>query len=204
VGGYGQEWEAEQARVLAAHVARTAARLEALASRYAELRAMLEDGPGMRPAVDGGPVRRSSGPRVPLRVEVLDTLGEIDRFLVELLPLVRGTLRLGPLPKRTPVRAVRARSGLLFIAGALAGVYAEDPVLGDDVARGAWQLERRAGWIFGDRSRPFALTEACGACGMPALWVVPERMLIVCGNPACRASRPVHAALPVYVSEGVD
>jgi hypothetical protein len=97
-------------------------------------------------------------------------------------------------------RVARVRSGLLFLAASLGGVYAEDPGLGDDVSRGAWELERRAGWIFGDRSRPFALVDPCPECAVPALWVVPERMAIICGNPACRATRPVDAVLPVHVS----
>jgi hypothetical protein len=204
---YTAQWDAEQARLLAAHIGRTAGRLEALAERYAELRSMLAAGGGGKPA-DGMPGHAPAGPRVPIRVEVLDTLGEIDRFLAAYLPLARGVLRLGMGAGQWTVgphdggdaRTARVRSGLLFLAGGLAGVYAEDPHLGDDVSRGAWELERRAGWIFGDRSRPFGLTEPCPACGMAALWVIPERMAIVCANPPCRASRPVNAVLPVHVT----
>lgn len=206
MGDYSAEWAAEDARLLAAHVGRTAARLEVLAERYAELRSMLAAGGG-QPA-DGMPSRTPAGPRLPIRVEVLDTMAEIDVFLAGFLPLVRGTLRLGSgvglwtmtAKDGGDARTARVRSGLVFLASSLAGVYAEDPGLGDDVSRGAWQLERRAGWIFGDRSRPFALTEPCQACNVQALWVVPERMAIVCGNPACRVSRPVDAVLPVHVS----
>jgi hypothetical protein len=204
---YTGQWDAEQARLLAAHIGRTAGRLEVLAERYAELRSMLAAGGGGKPA-DGMPGHGPAGPRVPIRVEVLDTMAEIDDFLAGFLPLVRGVLRLGmgagqwsmTTQDGGDARTARVRSGLLFLAGALGGVYNEDPQLGDDVSRGAWELERRAGWIFGDRSRPFALTEPCPACGVPALWVVPERMAIVCGNPACRESRPVNTALPVHVT----
>lgn len=204
---YSANWGADEARLLAAHIARTVARLETLAGRYAELRGLVPAGSGGRPEPDGSR-RGPAGPRVPVRVEVLDTLAEVDRYLSELLPLVRGTLRLGTGagtwaagPKDGPDgRAARARAGLKFLAAGLAGVYADDPVLGDAVARGAWTLERRAGWLFGDVSRPFALSDPCPACSVPALWVVPDRMVIVCGNPACRASRPVHAVLPVHTS----
>jgi hypothetical protein len=204
---YADQWAAEDARLLAAHIARTAGRLEVLAERYAELRTMLAAGSGGKPA-DGMPGHGPAGPRVPIRVEVLDTMGEIDAFLAGFLPLVRGTLRLGTgagqwsmsVQDNGDARTARVRSGLVFLANALGRVYGEDPHLGDDVSRGAWQLERRAGWIFGDRSRPFALADPCPACGVPALWVVPERMAIVCGNPACRASRPVDAVLPVHVT----
>jgi hypothetical protein len=145
---------------------------------------------------------------VPIRVDVLDTLTAVDRYLADWLPLVRGTLRLGSgsgywtagTKEGGDGRAARARSGLLFMAAGLASVYADDPGLGDDISAGAWKLERRAGWIFGDVSRPFALVEACSACGVPSLWVVPERMAIVCGNPACGLSRPVHAAVAVHTS----
>jgi hypothetical protein len=204
---YSEQWEAEDARLLAAHIARTAGRLEVLAERYAELRTMLAAGSGGKVA-DGMPGHGPAGPRVPIRVEVLDTLTEIDGYLAGALPLVRGALRLGVGSGQWSMgpkdggdaRTARVRAGLLFLASGLARVYQEDPYLGDDVSRGAWQLERRAGWIFGDRSRPFALADACPECGVPALWVVPERMAIVCGNPACRASRPVHAVLPVHVT----
>jgi hypothetical protein len=201
------QWAAEDARLLAAHIGRTAGRLEVLAERYAELRTMLAAGGGGKSA-DGIVARGPAGPRVPIRVEVLDTMGEIDGYLAAFLPLVRGALRLGVgagqwvMTARDggDARTARVRSSLLFLAGSLGPVYAEDPHLGDDVSRGAWQLERRAGWIFGDRSRPFALVDPCPSCGVAALWVVPERMAIVCGNPACRASRPVDAVLPVHVT----
>lgn len=209
MGDYSADWEADRARLLQAHIGRTVGRLETLAGRYSELRRMLAADSGGRPDTEGGS-RPAAGPRLPVRVDVLDTMVEIDRYLLDLLPLVRGTLRLGPgsglwsvdAGGRGDVRAARVRSGLLFLAGSLGAVYADDPTLGDDVSAGAWRLERRAGWIFGERSRPFALVEPCGACGVPALWVVPERMAIVCGNPACGASRPVHAALAVHTSGG--
>lgn len=201
---YTAQWDAEQARLLAAHIARTAGRLETLAERYAELRAMLGADTAAKPA-DGMVSRSPAGPRAPVRVDVLDTMGEIDLFLTRFLPLARGTLRLGGMKNWTKIYghgtgASRARTGLAFLAASLAGIYAEDPNLGDDVSRGAWELERRVGWIFGDRSRPFALSEPCPACNVPALWVVPERMAIICGNPDCRASRPVNAVLPVHVT----
>jgi hypothetical protein len=207
MGDYSADWEADRARLLAAHIARTVGRLETLAGRYVELRAMLAADSAGRPDTEGGS-RPAAGPRLPVRVDVLDTLADIDRFLADWLPLVRGTLRLGSGAGNWTVRtgdggAARVRSGLLFLAGSLGAVYSESPGLGDDVSAGAWRLERRAGWIFGERSRPFALVEPCAACGVPSLWVVPERMAIVCGNPACGASRPVHAALPAY-SAGSD
>jgi hypothetical protein len=209
MGDYSEQWAAEDARQLAAHVTRTAGRLEALAERYSELRSMLAAGSGGK-AADGVTARGPAGPRVPIRVEVLDTMSAIDEYLARCLPLARGALRLGVGagtwsmgPKDGgDARTARVRAGLLFLANGLASLYAEDPTLGDDVSRDAWKLERRAGWIFGDRSRPFALAEPCPACGVQALWVVPERMAIVCGNPACRDTRPVHAVLPVHVSGG--
>jgi hypothetical protein len=206
VGDYSGDWAADQARLLAAHIGRTVGRLETLAGRYVELRGMLSADSSGRPDTAGGS-RPAAGPRLPVRVDVLDTLAEIDRFLADWLPLVRGTLRLGSgaglwTPDRGDAGAARVRAGLLFLAGSLGAVYADDPGLGDDVSAGAWRLERRAGWIFGERSRPFALVEACYSCGVASLWVVPERMAIVCGNPACGVSRPVHAALSVHTSGG--
>jgi hypothetical protein len=196
MGNYSAEWAEDEARALAAHIGRTVSRLESLADRYGQLRGMLGD--VGQPAGGGDEVRTPSRPgsRPPLRVDVLDLLADVERFVEELLPLVRGTLRLGP-----AVGAGRSvLAGLGIMGAGLAGVYSEDPGLGDAVSSAAWKLERRAAWIFGDRSRAFALTEPCASCGMPALWVVPERMVIRCGNPACRATRPVDVVLPVHVS----
>jgi hypothetical protein len=193
------QYAQDQARALAAHVARTQERLHTLADRYAALRVMLTTGRTGRAEVPT--FHRRPGPSSPLRVDVLDLMQEVDQYVAALLPLVRGTLRLGSgvaeWNRPDTDRAVRVRGSLLFIASGLARVYAEDPVLGDDLARGAWQLERRAGWIFGDTSRPFALSEPCPACGVPALWVVPDKMVIRCGNPGCGAQQPLDAALPV-------
>lgn len=198
MGDYSADWEAEQARALAAHIGRTVTRLESLALRYGQLRALLGD---VRQPGGGDEVRSPSRPgsRPPLRVDVLDTMADIDRFVTELGPLVRGTLRLGPEP-RAADRGARASSVLAVMGAGLAGVYAEDPYVGDAVSRAVWKLERRAGWIFGERSRAFALSEPCRACGVPALWVVPERMVIRCGNPSCGDTRAVDAVLPVHVS----
>lgn len=200
MGNYSQAWAEDEGRALAAHIGRTVSRLESLADRYGQLRRMLGD--VGQPA--GGDERRTPsrpGSRPPLRVDVLDTLGDVERFVAELLPLVRGTLRLGPEP-RAAGRRVRVRDGLALMAAGLGGVYSEDPGLGDAVSSSAWKLERRAAWIFGDRSRAFALTDPCRACGLPALWVVPERMVIRCGNPACGDTRPVDVVLPVYTAGG--
>jgi hypothetical protein len=192
------EYTEEQARILAAHITRTQGRLDALAERYTVLRALLVTGRTARAEVPT--VRPRPGPASPLRLDILDALGDIDRYLSELLPLIRGALRLGQgagVWAQGTDRAVRNRAALAFIANALARVYAEDPVLGDDVARGAWHLERRTGWMLGETSRPFALAEPCPDCGIPALWVVPDKMVIRCGNPGCGAQRPVDAVTAV-------
>jgi hypothetical protein len=189
------QWSERESRRLLEHIVRTSARLDSLAGRYGELRTLLIPGTG-QPVDYGMPVIHSPGPGAPLRVDVLDLLEGIDVYLAYFLPLVRGTMRLG---HRTG--AVSPKGGLLFLSASLGPVYAEDPVLGDDVSKGAWRLDRCAGWIFGERSRPFATPELCQDCGMQSLWVVPERMIIKCGNPACGSQRPVDAALPAHTSE---
>lgn len=202
MGNYAAEWEAEQARALAAHIGRTVSRLESLADKYRQLRGLLGDVGGQG---GGDEVRSPSrqGSRPPLRVDVLDALSDIERFITDLLPFVRGTLRLGPEP-RAADRGARVAAGLAVMGSGLAGVYAEDPIVGDAVSSAAWKLERRAAWIFGERSRAFALSDLCRACGLPALWVVPERMVIRCGNPACGDTRPVDVVLPVHTAGGDD
>lgn len=203
MGDYSEQWAEDERRALAAHIGRTVSRLEALAEKYRQLRGMLGD--VGQPGGGGDEVRTPSRPgsRPPLRVDVLDTLGDVERFVGDLLPLVRGTLRLGP-DSGGGTAAYRVRAGLALMASGLGGVYSEDPGLGDAVSSAAWKLERRAAWIFGERSRAFALTDPCRACGLPALWVVPERMVIRCGNPACGDTRPVDVVLPVHVSGPVS
>ncbi|WPM94299.1 hypothetical protein VB1_CDS0050 [Arthrobacter phage Marchesin] len=83
------------------------------------------------------------------------------------------------------------RPGLLLMARMLPGVYERSADLGDEISRGAWDLERRAAWAAGEVPRPFALTDRCVKCGLPSLWVVPDRMVVRCGNPACGYSEPV-------------
>jgi hypothetical protein len=198
------DWTEQQARRLQEHISRTSARLEALAARYGQLNVLLSPGTG-QPADWGMPVIRDPGPRAPLRVDVLDLIEDIDRFLTGYLPLVRGTMRLGPgsgtWTRTTEGHAQASRAGLTFLAAALASIYAEDPALGDELSGHIWRLDRRAGWIFGDNSRPFALAEACPDCSVRSLWVVPDRMVIRCANPPCGAEWPVDAAAHAHTTE---
>lgn len=186
-----------EAERLAAHVQRTEDRLLTLAERYSRLREELPAG-GHR-GNDDDRRRSKPGPRLPLRVDVLDLIEAVEDFTDRLGPLVRGTLRIGTAPVyQTRADAVWAALGVM--RRGLMRVYAEDWQLGDDVSRRAWLLERRTGELFGEVSRPFPLTERCPSCAMPSLWVVPDRLVIRCGNPACAAERSVHAVIPVYVS----
>lgn len=207
-----QEWADGEVRRLAAHVDRTAARLEELAGRYVALAGHLAAGsnPGGRPAgrsADEGGSRGPAGPRVPLRLDVLDVREECALFVRDFLPRVRLAASRGVVG---PVRSILSGAGdvepgLLFMALALPRVFAADRVLGDEIAREVWDLERRAAMAAGELPRPFALTDKCEACGLPSLWVVPDRLVIRCGNPGCRWSAPVHGvSAPAYRSEAVE
>lgn len=196
-----REWENKEAERLAGHIGRASGRLEELADRYVTLRGHLPAGsnPGGRlggRSPDEGGTRGPAGPRVPLRVEVLDVREEVALFVRDFLPRVRLAMRL-----RGALRgAGDVRPGLLLMARMLPGVYGRDPVLGEEISRGAWDLERRAAWAAGEVPRPFALTEACAGCGLRSLWVVPERLVVRCGNPGCGRQEPVVGlAVPVVV-----
>jgi len=192
---------------LAAHVGRTADRLEELAERYADLRGHLAAGsnPGGRPngrAADEPGTRGPAGPRVPLRLDVLDVREEVALFVRDFLPLVRLATSVGVVgPSRSVLAgAGNVGPGLLFMALALPKVFDVDRDLGDEISRGAWDLVRRAAMAAGETPRPFALTEACRECSRKSLWVVPDRMVIRCGHPGCGWSEPVHGvAVPVAV-----
>ncbi|AYN56864.1 hypothetical protein PBI_ANDREW_50 [Arthrobacter phage Andrew] len=188
-----REWVDSEARRVAAHVDRSAARLEALAERYVTLRGHLPAG-GRRGGGDEPAFHAPAGPRAPLRVDVVDVRQEVALFVRDFLPRVRLALRLPGILRG----AGDVVPGLLSMARFLPGVFAADRPLGDEISRGAWDLERRAAWAAGEVPRPFALTEECGGCGLRSLWVVPARMVIRCGNPACSREEPVGpVAVPV-------
>ncbi|WNM65717.1 hypothetical protein SEA_VULPECULA_45 [Arthrobacter phage Vulpecula] len=197
-----QDWQDGQVQRLAAHVERTAGRLEELAERWVELAGHVPAGsnPGGRPggrSADEGGSRGPAGPRVPLRLEVVDVREEVALFVRDFLPRARIAVGVGPVLKG----AGDVVPGLRFMAKFLPLVFDVDRGLGDEVARGAWDLVRRAALAAGEVPRPFALTEACGSCGVRSLWVVPERMVIRCGNPACGWSEPVAGvSAPVFRS----
>lgn len=192
MGDYSQEWAADEARKLEAHVGRTVARIRALAEKYTGLGGALAAGGKGAPDPDALHVYTPAGPRLPLRVEVVDVMRDVEMFVAYFLPLVRGTLRIDRgVTFRT--RELMVAGGLGTMAAGLGGIYAEAPGLGDDISRGAWDLERRAGWIVGDQARPFPLLEPCAECGVASLWVVPDRMLLRCGNPECGAQSAVNS-----------
>ena len=185
-----KEHEAAEAARRAGHVQRTADRLESLAARYVDLAGHVRAG-GRRGGGDDVPFHAPAGPRVPLRVDVVDVREEVALFVRDFLPRVRLVMRLRHVLKG----AGDVVPGLLLMARMLPGVYGRQPVLGEEISRAAWDLERRAAWAAGEVPRPFPLTEACEACGVRALWVVPERLMIRCGNPACGRQESVASVM---------
>lgn len=195
MGNETKAWADEEARRLAAHVERTAGRLESLAERYVTLLRYLV------PGVSGGGadelvVHKPAGPRVPLSLDVVDLRDEVALFVRDLLPRVRLAMRLRGVTRG----AGDVVPGLRLMRRMLPGVYARDRELGEEITRGAWDLERRACWVMGESPRPYPLADPCGACGVASLWVVPERMLIRCGNPGCGLEAPVAVSVPVHSS----
>ncbi|UVK62586.1 hypothetical protein SEA_TAYLORSIPHT_47 [Arthrobacter phage TaylorSipht] len=204
-----QEWQDREVQRVAAHVERTAGRLEELAERYTALAGHVAAGsnPGGRPggrAADEPGSRGPAGPRVPLRLDVVDVREEVALFVRDFVPRVRLAVATGVGPARSVMTfAGQVVPGLLFMALALPRLFDADRALGDEVARGAWDLVRRAALAAGEVPRPFALTEVCESCGVRSLWVVPERMVIRCGNPGCGWSEPVAGvSAPAYRSGG--
>lgn len=198
-----REWQDGEVRRVAAHADRTAGRLRVLAERYVALAGHVPAGsnPGGRPggrSADEGGSRGPAGPRVPLRLEVLDVREEVAAFVRDFLPRVRLAMRL----KGVTRGAGDVVPGLLLMARMLPAVYVRASGLGDEISRGAWDLERRAAWAAGEVPRPFALTDLCGGCGLRSLWVVPDRMVIRCGNPACGRQEPVDGVPELKATSG--
>lgn len=202
MGDYGQEYADQEARRLEAHIARTVQVLDSLAGRYVSLPGMLKPGGG------GGSRDElvhfaAPGSRVPVRVDVVDTMTAVEAFVGKYGPLVRGALRVGFRSRVEAGRVSVVLAELRYMADKLGPVYREDVGLGDELSRRVWRLERRCAGVAGDVSRAFPAAEDCGACGLASLWVSPELLEVRCGNPDCRASFPVDVAAPVHTSERV-
>lgn len=192
-----KQWSESEARRVEAHVKRTRERLRDLADRYIALEGHIPAG-GRRGGGDEPAFHAPAGPRAPLRVEVVDVRDEVALYVRDFLPRVRLSMRLKGITRG----AGDVRPGLLFMARMLPFVYARSAALGDEISRGAWDLERRAAWAAGEVPRPFALTDPCGGCGLHSLWVVPERMVIRCGNPACGRQESVSGVSVTVASSG--
>lgn len=194
------------ARRLERHVARVARVAAELAERYVRLLAGVGAG-GSSGGGDGEGPRPAPGPRVPVRVDVLDVLCDVEAFAGRYDSLVRGTLRLGSVkPGSTPGfgggRGVMVSAFLARVGQDLAGVYAEDPGLGDEVSVGVDKLNNRAGVVLGERPRTFRAADPCESCGGLTVRVDPARRLLRCIAPGCGWRAPVGVSVGVYSTTG--
>ncbi|MEE6280174.1 hypothetical protein [Georgenia sp. MJ170] len=180
-------WLEASERQLTKHLERMVVVVDELARRYVVLVGMVPAGSG--PAGDGS-AHRPAGPRVPLRVDVLDLLRDVEGVAGRYAPLVRGSLRMG-LEPGTGSRAQRVGRFLGLVADGLRGVYADDEGLAAELSRELWRLNDWAGVVVGERSMPFRLEVDCEGCGGRDLWVHPSRMRIRCALPGCGWERGV-------------
>lgn len=195
---YRATWEELEARRLAAHLERTAARVLLLRDRYETAMGMVSGEITPEPRHPDEYVRRTEGAgRAPTNVPALDLVLEVEAFVSDWLPLLRGTVRAGSWRPAGDTRAERTGAGLTWINRRLPTIWDEDPGVGADLSDSVWSLDRNAASVLGERARAFPLSEPCGTCGVPALWASPERMQVKCGNPDCGAGWAVSAPVPV-------
>lgn len=93
---YRATWEELEARRLAAHLERTAARVLLLRDRYETAMGMVSGEITPEPRHPDEYVRRTEGAgRAPTNVPALDLVLEVEAFVSDWLPLLRGTVRAG-------------------------------------------------------------------------------------------------------------
>lgn len=160
--------------------------VDELAEGYVALSGLIGRGSGGEPAVGGS----GTVAPAPVRLEVVDRMAEVEALVVELVPLVRGALRmgLGPVGGEGP-RTVRTVRALRFLGASLRAVYEADPVVGERVTDGLWRARARVRVLTGEGRVPFRLAAACGECGAAEVWVRPDRW-----RSRCRACGHVEAA----------
>lgn len=163
----------EQARRV---VERAVVHLDDLQVRYLGLRGIVGAGSGH----GGGDVTRNvPGPRVPVRLDVVDLARDVEVFSTRYAGLVAGALRAG----RPNVRSI---VGALSYVGEYLGPAAlADPSLAGDVETKAAGLRWRARHLVGDVSAAFPVDVDCPGCGLMSLWVHPGRGVVKCGVEAC-------------------
>lgn len=185
-------YEEQRAHELGRYVAKASRVVREVGERWIELHGLVPAGSGSSSEGPSGPAH--AGPRVPVRVDVIDLMRDVETFVAGMVPPVRGTLRMG----LGGTRAVPA--GVAFLADSLTGVYAQDPDLGDDIARAGFRLHHRTGVVLGIVSSAYRLEAECHECGMQSLWLEPESATVACGMPGCGGRWPLAASRLVHSS----
>jgi len=172
----------QHARAVAGWISRAATTIRELAAQHADLAGHVAAGSGSG-ASDGVGIRGTKvAPDLPIRPEVVDLRGAIERDAKRYASLVRGTLR------GTVTVPVGTAGRLGMIAEHLAAVHVEDGVLAAEVIEAMWDHHRDASRIVDPPRglRPFRIEDPCPVCGFPSLWVDPKGWRIGCGMPSCR------------------
>lgn len=191
MGDWRKEWQDELDQRAQALVMRAQVHLDDLQVRYLALRGMT--GQTSMSVGDGG--RGVHGPRVPIRVDVVDLLRDVEVYAVRYAGLVAGTLRAGSSNTRSIVGA------LSYVADNLGPATIVDPTLTGDVESGAAKLRWRARRIVGEVSTAFPVDVTCPECGLMSLWVHPGRGIVKCGVESCAAEWSVgDVAVPVWTA----
>ncbi len=185
-------YEKQRARELALYVTKAARVVREVGERWIELHGLVPAGSGGSADGPSGPAH--AGPRVPVRVDVIDLMREVEAFVERFVPTVRGTLRMGLGSTRS------VPTGVAFLAESLPGVYEQDPDLGDEVARDGFRLHHRTGVVLGIVSGAYRLEAECHECGMQSLWLEPESATVACGMPGCGGRWPLSASRLVHSS----
>lgn len=146
---------------------------------------------GMTGRAKGVPTERPTrdiNPPIPIAVDVVDLIADVDRAVDHLVRLARGTMRLGVTPRRAKSRAAATDAGMKFLADGIRHVWAADPVLGERIVDDLWTLRRKVrNRVGGGGPRPYRTAAPCKACGAGHVMVHPTRRSAKCV--ACGAAQ---------------
>lgn len=164
--------------------------LRGLADDYVQLAGLVGRGSG-----SGEGPGDDTNKGVPVRLGVIDLMTQVERFVREQAPVVRGALRMGLGEPGGASRAAVTVKGLGFITEAFGQVRAENPDLAREIDRLSYKLVCRMQGYVGGEARPWLAEAPCTECGEIAVWVRPASFESACGACGHREVRSVSVAV---------
>lgn len=183
-------WSTGNRDALADWLDRTSDATRQLATRFVELSLAVRESTS-RPGAFGGSAPPGAFARAPLRLDVLDVLGEIDRAATD---IDRTARRILSLAENRPAPARRATvERLAWLAGVIPSLWDSEPSTVHLAAQRVWALHARSGRMLGLVSSAFRIDDPCPSCHQSSLWVDPDSWSVACGLARCGHTELIEA-----------